>query len=202
MIYIYSKYEHYLKYLSENNTDRLYKGLKLTTSSNNKTNLFNNNRLNEEIFNNSIQCDYEIANLKNNHIKVIFKSKNDNEYRIDIFKILENNKIINHIGFTLNNDIFDITPTTPEEQEIFDIEYEKMTNISEIYDILGRIRYILENMVNDKIIDSSFCIGGTKFIKKNKLYEYMLKFIVGDDGFEKRESDTYPKIGWGLYFDI
>ena len=202
MIYIYSKYEHYLKYLLKNNTDRLHKGLKLTTSSNNKTSLFNNNRLNEEIFNNSIQCDYEIVNLKNNHIKVIFKSKNDNEYRIDIFKILENSKIINHIGFTLNNDIFDITPTTPEEQEIFDIEYEKMTNISEIYDILGRIRYILENMVNDKIIDSSFCIGGTKFIKKNKLYEYMLKFIVGDDGFEKRESDIYPKIGWGLYFDI
>ena len=77
-----------------------------------------------------------------------------------------------------------------------------MTNISEIYDVLGRIRYILENMVNDKIIDSSFCIGGTKFIKKNKLYEYMLKFIVGDNGFEKRKSDIYPKLDWGLYFDI
>ena len=30
----------------------------------------------------------------------------------------------------------------------------------------------------------------------------MLKFIVSDDGFEKRESDIYPKLDWGLYFDI
>jgi hypothetical protein len=57
-------------------------------------------------------------------------------------------------------------------------------------------------MVNDKVIENSFCVGGTLFLKKNYLYKYFLKMIVGEDGFKKRDTVVYPKVGWGLYFKI
>jgi hypothetical protein len=82
------------------------------------------------------------------------------------------------------------------------MRYEEPTNNYEVYDLLGRIRFILNSMVNDKVIENSFCVGGTLFLKKNYLYKYFLKMIVGEDGFKKRDTVVYPKVGWGLYFKI
>ena len=56
------------------------------------------------------------------------------------------------------------------------------------------LKVILNSLVGD------FCIGGI-FYKKNNLYEYFLKFVVGENGFEKRKTNKYPT-EWGLYFNI
>ena len=42
----------------------------------------------------------------------------------------------------------------------------------------------------------------TEIIEKNNIYEYLLKVIVGDDGFKKMKTEVYDKVGWGLYFSI
>lgn len=203
MIYLYTKYNHYRKFINENKTDKLFKGLKILTQSNKFSSLLQASNLiiNEEIFDNPIKCDYNIKTT-NNHTKIVFSSKNDNEYRLDIYRIIENNELINHISFTINDDKFDKIPTTQQEQDDLDIEYERLTNKNEIYDVLGRIRYILIDIVSQEIINNDFCIGGTEFFKKNSLYEYFLKIVVGENGFEKKQTKIYPKIGWGLYFKI
>ena len=201
MIYLYSKYEHYLKFLSENKSDRIHKGVKLITIDNKYSSLCNI-KINEEIFENPIECEYDISDIGNDRIKVRFKSKREVDYRIDISKIAEDGQLINHIGFTIDNFKFDKLPTNQMEQDEFDMEYEALTDKNEVYDVLGRIRYILLHMIKNKIINNHFCVGGTVFLKKNKLYEFFLKVIVGDDGFKKKQTDVYPKIGWGLYFTI
>lgn len=205
MIYLQSKYEHYLKFVNENKTDRLYKGIKITTTDNKISNLLKlstNVKINEEIFENSIECEYSISKSENNHIKVTFNSKSETKYRIDIYKIIEGGEIINHIGFSVDSERLDNKPTNQVEQNEHDIEYERLTNKYEIYDILGRIRFILIDMVINKIITNQFCIGGTSLLKKNSLYEFFLKVVVGKDGYEKRKTNCYPKIEWGLYFKI
>ena len=46
-----------------------------------------------------------------------------------------------------------------------------------------------------------FCIGGAKLLAKNNIYQYMLKVIVGEDGFKKLKTNKY-NTGFGLYFKI
>lgn len=201
MIYLYSKYEHYLKFLNENKSDRIYKGVKLVTIDNKYSSLFNI-KINEEIFEKPIECEYDVSDIGNNRIKIRFKSKKEVDYRIDISKITEGGQLINHIGFTIDNPKFDEFPTNQQEQDEFDMDYEALTDKNEVYDVLGRIRYILLHLIKNKIINNHFCVGGTVFLKKNKLYEFFLKFLVGGDGFEKKQTEVYPKVGWGLYFTI
>lgn len=201
MNYLYTQYKHYTKYINENGTDRVYKGLKIQSTSS-KFSSLSNFKFNEEIFEKPVECEYKTNYINKNQIKITFKSKNDIEYRLDIFKIVENGVLYNHISYTKNDDIFDKSPENQQEQDEMDMKYEEPTNNYEVYDLLGRIRFILNSMVNDKIIENSFCVGGTLFLKKNNMYKYFLKIIVGEDGFEKRDTDVYPKVGWGLYFKI
>jgi hypothetical protein len=80
---------------------------------------------------------------------------------------------LNHIGFSDNND-------TKDEEK-----YESLLNRNEMREILNRIHYILKDLTKDNTINNYFCIGGTKLLAKNNIYEYMLKVLVGDDGFDK-----------------
>ena len=200
MDYLYTQYKHYLKYVSENGTDRVHKGLKIFSNTNKFSNFIN--LINEEIFERPVNCDYEIKYINDKQLKITFKSKNNVEYRLDIFKIFEDNILYNHISFTINHSFFDNNPKSQKEQDELDMKYEEPTNNYEVYDLLGRIRFILLSMVNSKVIENSFCVGGTLFLKKNNMYKYFLKLVVGENGFEKRDTNVYPKIGWGLYFKI
>jgi hypothetical protein len=201
MNYLYTQYKHYVKYITENGTNRVHKGIKILASSN-KFSSLSNFKFNEEIFEKPIECVYEIDNININQIKITFKSKSNVEYRLDIFKIIEDGILYNHISYTKNDDIFDKNPENQQEQDEMDMKYEEPTNNYEVYDLLGRVRFILNSMVDDKVIENSFCVGGTLFLKKNNLYKYFLKIVVGEDGFEKRDTGVYPKVGWGLYFKI
>lgn len=182
MNYLYTRQEHYKMFIEKYNTDRLEKGLKIYTTS--KSGLLN------EMFNQPIETEYEIFNIKND-IKIIFKSKSDSEYRLDIFPIKEIDKgFVNHISFTLS------------DRSILDEdEYEKPTNKNEMIEILNRIHFIILDIVSKNIVSNYFCIGGTEIKEKNKIYEYFLKIIVGESGFDKLCTIIY-KTKWGLYFKV
>jgi hypothetical protein len=200
MIYLQTKFEDFNNWVDKNKTDRLDKGIKISTISKNISN-FISDKVNE-IFETETKCDYELKEITQIHTKILFNSKNNNKYRIDLFQIEEFGEKINHIGFTLEDDIFDTIPSNETEQEEWDYKYELPTEIGEVYDVLSRIRFILLDLVKSNKISNSFCIGGTNIFKKNKIYEFLLLKVIGEEGFEKRETQVYKKTGWGLYFKV
>jgi hypothetical protein len=199
MNYLRVKWGDYIDFCHKYKTDRLDKGLKIITDGSKYSSLFS--RYYEEIFNQPIECQYHMEGLDRMRLKISFLSKGGYKYRLDIFTIVEDISLINHIGFTPYDDRFDTIPIDGNERNELDRLYEMPTNRNEIFDVLGRIRWILLDLLSNDIISNNFCIGGTEFVKKNSLYEYFLKVVVGDDGFKKINTDIYP-IGWALYFTI
>lgn len=184
MKYIKTKYKHYEIYIKENNTERLERGLKIYT--NTKSGLIN------EIFNDFIKTDYKIEEISGENILISFYSKSKNKYRIDLMNIYESDKspnLVTHISFSDYN------------RDIKDLDYEELLNRNEMLDVLGRIHYIMIDLVNKGHINNYFCIGGTELSSKNKIYKYALQVIVGDDGFKKLKTKLYDS-GYGLYFSI
>lgn len=197
MKYLYSKSEHYIKFLESNSTNRIYKNLKIWTTGS-KNDLLGIN----EIFESPLVTEYTSSNHPNNGLKIVFKTNSETEYRLDLLFIEEFNEVINHISFTLNKSTFDIIPGNIHDYDIMNSEYDKPTGKKEMIEILNRIHFILKDLVSKNKINNSFCIGSTEIIEKNNIYEYFLKVVVGNDGFEKKKTTVYPNIGWGLYFKI
>ena len=196
MKYLYTTSEHYKKFLESNKSNRIHKNLKIWTTGS-KNNLLKIN----EIFENPIDTKYSVETHPNNVLKITFNTNSNTNYRLDLLFIEEFDKLINHISFTLNNSIFDIIPNSDEDDKI-NIEYHNPTGKNEMIEILNRIHFILRDLVSKKIIINNFCIGCSEIIEKDKIYEYFLKVVVGEDGFEKINTNVYPTVGWGLYFSI
>ena len=186
MNYLYVKYPDYINYIKENNNnDRLFKNLKIYTTS--KEGIIN------EIFNEPLYTNYKIEK-NTTDILISFNTNSNNKYRLDIFKIIEKDKsknFINHIAFSdYTNNINDID------------KYEELLKRNEMIEILNRIHYILKDLISNNIINNSFCIGGTKLLSKNNIYQYLLKIIVGNNGFQKLNSEIYTNTKFGLYFKV
>jgi len=185
MKYLYSKLNHYILYVEKNKTNRLSKNLKLMTHT-------KSGKLIKEIFENPIYTEYKIEENNNSNILISFYTNKLYKYRLDIFKIYEYDKSeypINHIAFSDYNNQLD------------SYDYEENLNRHEMIEILNRIHFILNDMVKNKIIYNFFCIGGSKLEEKNKIYEYMLKVLVGKDGFRREKTDIYDT-NFALYFEI
>ncbi len=205
MKYIYTKTEHYKMFCEKNKTNRLSKSVKILPESD-KMNLFkitSGYKVNEEIFNESIETKYDIEELKENFFKIIFKTNSDIEYRLDIHVIDEVNGIVNHIAFTENDSKFDTIPNSSIDFDEYEKNYNKPTKHHEMIELMNRIHFILRDIIDKNYINNNlFCIGGTEIESKNNIYEYSLKVIVGNNGFDKLKTSVYPKTGWGLYFSI
>jgi hypothetical protein len=205
MKYIYTKTEHYKMFYEKNKTNRLSKFVKILPESE-KMNLFkitSGYKVNEEIFNKSIKTKYDIEELKESFFKIIFKTNSDIEYRLDIHVIDEVNGIVNHIAFTENDSKFDTIPDNSTDFDEYEKSYNKPTKYHEMIELMNRIHFILKDIIEKNYITNNlFCIGGTEIESKNNIYEYSLKVIVGENGFDKLKTNIYPNIGWGLYFSI
>lgn len=186
MIYLYTKYDHYVFFIEKHKTDRLMKNLKISTH-------VKSGVLIKEILNNPIKTEYNIEYI-DNRILISFNSESNNKYRLDIFPIIEEDKSIdpiNHISFSrFENSIDD------------EFEYENETGLNEMIEILNRIHYILKDLLSNDKINNYFCIGFSKSLRKNNIYKYALKIIVGDGGFDKLPTDIYPLTKFGLYFKV
>lgn len=186
MNYLYTKQEHYIKFVEEYKTDRLYKNLKIYSP-------MKTGKLIKEIFNEPIFTEYDIVETNPDKILISFKTKSGSKYRLDIWIIEEKDKYaesINHFSFS------DFEKSTENEDD-----YEEILKRHEALEIFNKIHFILINLCEKGLINNIFCIGGTKLLSKNNIYEYALKIIVGDDGFKKLKTNVY-KTGFGLYFKI
>jgi len=201
MEYLYSKYDHYLNFISDNKTDRISKKLKLKPNSSKIGSIIKYvSKLDEEIFNSPIETEYKLTNISKNFKKIVFKTEKS-EYRLDLHIIPENNQFVNHIAFTQNNDTFDRIPTNKTEYEEYEYMYNKESSKYEMVSLLSRINFILRDLLSKNMIENSFCIGGTEIESKNKIYQYFLEVVVGEGGFKKIKTNIYST-GYGLYFKI
>jgi hypothetical protein len=138
------------------------------------------NKINEEIFE-GISCSYKILKKSDDEILIKFESKSSSEYRIDILK--DPNTNIWHIGFSeIDNKIDDIE------------KYQSLTEKDEAIDVISRLVFILKN-INMSV---EYCIGATGNDKKDRIYEYIMRFV---SNWEKRNTNEYP-LGWAIYFKI
>lgn len=204
MIYLYTKTEHYKKFVEDNKSNRLSKFIKVLPESD-KMNLFKlslNSAFNEEIYGSPIETKYNLVKVNNNFLKVLFTSKSNTNYRLDIHIINEENGIVNHISFTENDSKYDTIPDNQYGFDQYESDYNRLTGKNEMIEFMDRIHFILSDLLNKgNLSNNLFCIGGTE-LEKNNIYEYLLKVVVGDNGFKKIETNIYPKVGWGLYFSI
>lgn len=127
----------------------------------------------EEIFEGTA-CNYEILEKTNNQVLIKFKSKSHYEYRLDIFK-------------EINNDIWHIAFSEFDNSII-------LTDKKESIDVFSRLVWILK----DLYMNVEYCIGATGDLKKDRIYQYMMRFV---SNWEKRDNNDYP-LGWGIYFTI
>lgn len=173
------KISDYVKYISENKTDKLdNKNIIFTKGSFPR---FLSKNINEEIFN-GVETEYKIESSEDSYI-IKFLSKSEYEYRFDIIR--EPNTRIYHLAFSLSNFDFD------------SIEYHDLTNKMEQFDIFNRLIWILKDITPSLDIDE-YCIGSTGSSSKDNIYEYMMRFV---SGWEKRKTDQYP-LGWAIYFKL
>jgi len=172
------KYEHYLLYLKENNnSDYLDRENKYRIWTKSKSLILNKFKINEEIFEGT-PTEYNIVQSDNVFI-ITFKTKSNTEYRFDLLE--EPNTKIYHLAFSLKD--------SDEEN------YEKATDLNESIEVFSKLIWILKDI---KINVDEFCIGATGNPKKDKIYEYMMRFV---KDWKKRKNNHYP-LGWAIYFKI
>lgn len=177
---IFVKFESFLDFQNKYGTTYLDKKNRYNLYSSSKGIIRNNfNKLNE-IFN-GIQTQYKISERKNGNYLITFTTNSGNEYRIDL--ILDSG--IYHIAFSLSN------------YNLENYEYEKLTELNESKEVFARMAYILKELSKEKNI-KEFCIGGTGNPKKDRIYEYIMKYV---SKWEKRKDTSY-EMGWALYFTM
>jgi len=174
MKYLITRKEHF-------KNERLSKTLKtITIGTYDK--ILGTNTINE-ILDTNLKTDYNFVNEN----EISFYTNSGKKYRLDIIQKNEHNEIINHISFS--------------EYNVKIENYDKLTGHDEMIELLNRIKYIINDLVQSKKIENSFCIGGTELESKNNIYEYSLYILLGKNGYEKKNTIFYD-VGWGLYFKI
>lgn len=168
------KLEDYLNYISKFKTTKLDKKNIIYTNGGFPKFL----GINEEIFEGR-STEYEIVKNEDSHILIKFLSKNNIEYRFDLFK--EPNTNIWHLGFSLfDGDLKD---------------YHEKTYKNEAIDVFSRMVWILKDL-NLKV--DKYCIGATGDESKDLTYQYMMRFV---SNWEKKNTTEYS-LGWALYFNL
>lgn len=170
------KISDYLRYTNSHNTNKLDDNFELYGIGSFPPKFL---KIEEEIFNGT-KTDYHVLKKTNDYILLEFISKRKFKYRIDLLR--EPDTKIWHIGFSMFDNPLD------------DINYEILTDNKESIDVLSRIIWI----IRDIKMDVEYCIGMTGDIKKDRIYEYMMRLV---SNWDKRATDNYPT-GWGIFFRL
>lgn len=177
-IQVLVKYDDFVSYKNTHGTDKLDENSVICAPSKTKlvSRLF---PVNEEIFNGT-KTQYSISKSSDGYL-ITFKSNSDTEYRFDLLKDPDDD--IYHLAFGL--------------LDTNDVEYEVLTNKNESLEVFSRLIWILKDTSSKKGIDK-FIIGMTNDEKKNRIYQYMMKFI---SGWKKIDTTNYDT-GKGIYFEL
>ena len=136
----------------------------------------------EEIFD-GIETKYTIQKVGNNYL-ILFKTNKGNEYRFDL---------INEPNTKIYDLAFSISSNSLNNEE----EYLKLTSEGESKEVFAKLVWILKD-ITPKIDVSEYCIGATGINTKDRIYQYMMKFV---SGWERRDTNKYD-LGWALYFKL
>jgi len=138
--------------------------------------------INEELFNGT-ETEYDLSK-NGNYFLITFITKKGNKYRFDLMK--EPNVNTYHLGFS-----------EAGKDMVYDDTYHDLTDNKESFEVFSKLCWILKN-VSIKLNIHEFCIGATGIREKDRIYQYMMKFV---NGWEKRNTTQY-NLGWALYFSI
>jgi hypothetical protein len=184
-LHILVKIGDFINYQNKYGHNRLDKWYKIYSASKTKTlfELSSGKLYEEEIFS-GLETNYKLDELNNDCYIIKFISNSNTEYRFDLLK--EPNLNIYHLGFSLyDNNLNKIE------------EYESLTDKNEALEVFNRLIWILKD-INPKLNIEEYCIGATGDIRKDKIYQYMMRFV---SSWEKRNTNDY-KLGWAIYFKL
>lgn len=171
-------FKQFIEYQKKYNTPYLDKKYKYRLWSPSKNEILKRIIKIDEAFD-GIETEYNLTKNIEGYL-ITFLSKSKTEYRFDLLK--EPNKNVYHLAFSLNDE---------------NHKYEDVTNLNESNEVFGKLSYILRDL-NKKLDIVEYCIGATGDIKKDRIYQYMMKFV---SEWEKRKTEQYL-LGWALYFKI
>jgi len=176
-MYIRVNFDDFIEYQEKYGTKYLDKKHKYYIDYPSKEIILNDFKQVNEMFD-GIKTSYDLTNNNNNYL-IRFKTKSNNEYRFDLLK--EPNTDIYHLAFSL----------------MYNEEYHELSNLNESSEVFGKLSYILQEL-DESLNVLEYCIGATGDLKKDKIYQYMMKYV---SSWDKRETTQYP-LGWALYFKI
>lgn len=200
MIYYKTSLYTYNEFLKENKTNRLSKTEKLDQSGAGVVKFLNIEKI-DEIFDSKIdKLEYKEEKYKHSkytgeeNITYFFKSKSDTEYRLDLVILIEkdsdlkdvrlHNKKFISVSFSLSN--------SNEEN------YDEQTGLDELYDVMSRIRYLIELNEYKTKYDYIFMFGKPAD-NKIKMYEYFIKICFPDYRLIKDYTSGFTNTNIGYY---
>jgi hypothetical protein len=200
MIYYKTTLHTYNKFIKEYKTNRLSKNEKLEDPTSGVVKFLKLEKI-KEIFNYRINSlDYKEEKYKHpeyeaeENITFFFKSKSNTEYRLDFVILIEGEENIKDrrlkgkkfisVSFSLSNSNYE--------------DYDKQTNLDEIYDLMSRIRYIIE--LNEyRVKDDYVFMFGKPSDNKIKMYQYFIKICFPDYEIIKDYTSGFPTTNVGYY---
>lgn len=199
MIYYKATLYTYNEFLKENKTNRISKNEKIDIGSG-APNFLKIQKI-DEIFDSKLD-KLEFKEVKYGHEKYqeeenlvyYFKSKSDIEYRLDLVILIEKNEDLKDsrlhdkkfisVSFSLANSN--------------NLNYDTPTNFNELYDVMSRIRYLIE--LNEyKIKENYVFMFGKPSDDKIRMYEYFIKVCFPDYKLVIDYTSGFPNTNIGYY---
>ena len=123
-----------------------------------------------------------------------FKSKSDTEYRLDLVILIEQNSSLKDQRLYDKKFISVSFSLSDSKEENYDNE----TGLDELYDVMSRIRYLIE--LNEyKTKNGYIFMFGKPSINKIKMYEYFIKICFPDYRLVLDFTSGFPNTSVGYY---
>lgn len=186
----------YNEFIKENKTNRLSKNEKLEQPGAGVVNFLNVEKI-DEIFDSKIdKLEYDEKAIDRVHgdITYFFKSKSNTEYRLDLIILFERNKDLKDkrlhnkrfisVSFSLSNSNYE--------------NYDDQTNLNELYDVMSRIRYLIQ--LNEYKTNLSYVfMFGKPAENKINMYKYFIKICFPDYKLVVDYTSGFPNTNVGYY---
>ena len=199
MIYYKTSLYTYNEFLKENKTNRISKSEKIDIGSG-SPNFLKIQKI-DEIFDSKLE-KLEFKEVKYEHEKYqgeenlayYFKSKSDIEYRLDLVIIFEKNNDLKDLRL-YNKKFISVSFSLANSNNV---NYDTATNLNELYDVMSRIRYLIE--LNEyKTKDNYVFMFGKPSDDKIKMYEYFIKVCFPDYKLVIDYTSGFPNTNIGYY---
>lgn len=186
----------YNEFIKENKTNRLSKNEKLEQPGAGVVNFLNIEKI-DEIFDSKIdKLEYKekATDRLNGNITYFFKSKSNTEYRLDLVVLLEKNEDLK--DKRLHNKKF-ISVSFSLSSSNYE-NYDDQTNLNELYDVMSRIRYLIQLNEYKTNLNYVFMFGKPAENKIN-MYKYFIKICFPDYKLVVDYTSGFPNTNVGYY---